>query len=244
MKDSIQIGPVTLYHADAFDVLPDLAGVADLCVSDMPYKLTSGGRGEKDDGSMSGIFDAEAYDNSGDLMAMAEWSSMIPPIYRALKPDADAYFMCNDKNVLLCGGALVGAGFKFHNLLAWDKGAPTPNRWYMKNLEFTLCCWKGKARAITDAGSKQLWACNRPKLGLQPTEKPVSLMAHYIRNSSDFGDVVIDPFCGSGSTLLAAASEGRRSIGIEIERMYFEAAKTRLEQAQSEGRFSMLEDAQ
>jgi site-specific DNA-methyltransferase (adenine-specific) len=233
-----KIGPVTLIHGDAYDVLPDLAGQCALCVTDFPYELTSGGRGETGDTSMSGIFDAEAYDNSGCLMATANWGQMIPPIYRALKRNADSYFMCNDKNILLAGGALIGAGFKFHNLLGWDKGAPTRNRWYMKNMEFTLYAWKGQARPITEPGSKQLWTGPRPKLGLHPTEKPVGLMRHYIHNSSpDPDDIVLDLFCGSGSTLLAAAQLGRRAIGIELEREFFDVAKARLEAARAEGSF-------
>ncbi|MEP5728102.1 MAG: DNA methyltransferase [Sulfitobacter sp.] len=230
-RDVRQIGPVTLCHGDALDVLQDLRGAADLCVSDFPYRLIAGGRGTSGDGSMSGIFDADAYDNSGDLMAMAEWHQMAPPVYRALKPNADAYFMTNDKNLLLAGGALVGAGFKFHNLLGWDKGAPTPNRWYMKHVEYVLYMWKGKARAITNPGSKQLFASPRPKDRVHPTQKPICLMEHYIQNSSRPGDVVIDPFCGSGATLVAAALAGRRAIGIEIDPDHFATACAQVELA-------------
>ena len=211
------------------DVLQALRGVADLCVSDFPYRLTSGGRGEAGDGSMTGIFDPEAYDNSGDLMAMAEWHQMVPPVYRALKADADAYFMTNDKNLLLAGGALVGAGFKFHNLLGWDKGAPTVNRWYMKHVEYVLYMWKGRAKAINAPGSKQIFASPRPKGRVHPTPKPIALMDHYIRNSSQPGDMVIDPFCGSGATLIAAALSGRRAIGVEIDRAHFETTCARVE---------------
>lgn len=232
MVDDIrQIGPLTLYYGDALDILPDLDPQADLLCTDHPYRLTSGGRGKSGDGSMSGIFDAEDYDNSGDLMAMAEWNQSSGPLYRALKADADAYVMVNDKNLMLAQGAFLGAGFKFHNLLAWDKGAPTPNRWYMKHLEFTVYLWKGQGRMIMRPGDKQLYRANRPRLGLHPTEKPVDLMCHYITNSSLTDDVVLDPYMGSGTTMLAAWTTGRRGIGIEIDREHFEAACKRLERA-------------
>lgn len=227
--DIRQIGTITMIHGDALDVLQDHVGVGDLVVTDPPYRLCSGGSGKGGGKMMGGIFDAEDYDNSGDLMVMAEWQYMGPPIYRALKPDADAYFMTNDKNILLAGNAFVGAGFKFHNMLGWNKGAVTPNRWYMKHIEFVLYMWKGKARAIHDKGSKQMYDAPRPKLGLHPTEKPVDLMAYYIRNSSNQGDLVLDPFMGSGSTMLAAAQNGRRGLGIEIDRTHFETACARLE---------------
>lgn len=228
MTDIRQIGPITMIYGDALDVLQDHVGVADLAISDMPYKLTSGGRGTSGDGSMSGIFDAKTYDNSGVLMQIPEWHQMAPPVYRALVADADAYFMTNDKNILPAGNAFIGAGFKFHNMLGWDKGAPTPNRWYMKHIEYVLYMWKGRARVINDCGSKQMYDAPRPGLRLHPTEKPVDLMVHYIRNSSNQGDLVLDPFMGSGTTMLAAAQEGRRGLGIEIDRTHFETACARL----------------
>jgi len=62
-----------------------------------------------------------------------------------------------------------------------------------------------------------------------PTEKPVPLLRDMIESSSLSGEVVFDPFCGSGSTLIAAALEGRYGVGIEIEERYCETAAERLE---------------
>lgn len=231
VRDVVQIGAIKLIHGDAQDVLADFRGYADLLCTDHPYRLTSGGRGTSGDGSMSGMFDAEDYDNSGDLMAMAEWDRSGGPIYRALKPDADGYVMVNDKNLMLAMGAFVGAGFKFHNLLAWDKHSPTPNRWYMKHLEYVLYLWKGKGFPIRNPGSKQLFRADRPGLGFHKTEKPVELMQHYIENSTDPGQIVLDPYMGSGSTLVAAAASHRAGIGIEIDRDHFETACRRVEEA-------------
>jgi site-specific DNA-methyltransferase (adenine-specific) len=231
MSEVVQIGPVTLIHGDAQEVLADYRGAADVLCTDHPYRLTSGGRGKSGDGSMSGMFDAEDYDNSGDLMAMAEWNRTGGPIYRALKPDADAYVMVNDKNLMLAAGAFLGAGFKFHNLLAWDKHTPTPNRWYMKHLEYVLYLWKGKGRPIRNPGSKQLFRADRPGLGHHKTEKPVDLMRHYIENSSEPDDTVLDPYMGSGTTLVAAVESGRKGLGIEIEREHFETACRRVSEA-------------
>lgn len=63
-----------------------------------------------------------------------------------------------------------------------------------------------------------------------PTEKPVQLLRYLIEASSTFGEVVLDPFAGSGSTLVAARVEGRRAIGIEIEERFCEVAANRLAQ--------------
>lgn len=221
----IQIGPCRLILGDALDVLPRLAGVADLVVTDPPYRLTSGGNSGA---CMSGIFSADQYDNGGELMDVVRWSQIGGPIYRALKADADAYVMANDKNLFAAHAGFTGTGFKFHNLLGWDKGAPTRNLWYMKHVEPVLYLWKGKARTIRNAGSKQIFACPRPKGAIHPTQKPVELLTHYITNSSAAGDTVLDPFAGSGATLLAAAQAGRKSIGIEVSEEHFQAAAERL----------------
>jgi site-specific DNA-methyltransferase (adenine-specific) len=224
----VQIGDCTLYHGDALDLLPDLRGCADLIVTDPPYKLTSGGTGS---GAMGGKFDDEVYDNTGLLMDVVRWAEIGGPLFRALGPDGDAYVMCEDKNLFAAHGGFLGAGFKFHSLLTWDKISPSRTRFYMKDCEFTLYLWKGKARDINNGGDTRVTQMPRPKDAVHPTQKPVELMAIYIRNSSDTGQLVLDPFMGSGTTLVAAVQEGRRAIGIEKDLAHFEAACARVQRA-------------
>jgi DNA modification methylase len=165
-------------------------------------------------------------------MATVPFPEMMRGIYAALLTDADCYVMANDKNVHPLTNAAFEAGFQFHNLLAWDKVTPTANRWYMKNLEFTLYLWKGRARTINFPGSKQLIRGGIEKESGHPTEKPVHLMAEYIINSSQRGETVLDPFMGSGTTGVACMQLGRKFIGIEIEPKYFDIACERIENAQ------------
>ena len=68
-----------------------------------------------------------------------------------------------------------------------------------------------------------------------PTQKPVDLLGYLIRLLSNEGDVILDPFIGSGSTLVAAHRLKRRGIGFEIEPEYFDLAKTRLERETAQG---------
>lgn len=227
LKD-ITIGPIRLILGDSMEVLPLLTEKADLGCMDPPYPLTSGGNAEQ---VMGGMFAHAAYDNGGELMDMVPWSVMGGPIYRALKRDADCYIMTNDKNVFAAHGGFTGAGFQFHNLLTWDKIRATRNRWYMKHNEFTLYLWKGNARAINDCGSKQTFTLNAARDTGHPTEKPVALMAHYIKNSSQDGDLVLDCFMGSGTTMVACVDTGRRGIGIEKNPEYFEIACARVRAA-------------
>lgn len=223
IQSEVTIGNCRLILGDMREVLPQLDVRADLVVTDPPYLLTSGGTVEQ---SMGGIFAHDNYANTGALMDVMPWHEMGGPLFRACAPDADCYVMSNDKNVIAAGSAFLGAGWQFHNLLAWDKVRATRNRWYMKHLEFTLYFWKGTAdpKGINDCGSKQLFKLNAPRRSKHPTEKPVALFSHYVLNSSRQGDVVLDPFMGSGTAMLSCIEHGRRGIGIEKDPSYFEEA--------------------
>lgn len=226
------IGDCTLYLGDAMRIMPEIEP-SHLCVSDVPYALTTGGV-SKSGKTMSGIFAAHNYANDGQLiMATVPFPDMMQAIHGALVQDADCYVMANDKNVHPLTDAALAAGFGFHNLLVWDKITPTANRWYMKNLEFTLYLWKGRARTINNPSAKQIIRGGIDKVSGHPTEKPVALMAEYIGNSSRRGAVVLDPFMGSGTTGVAAVHLGRRFVGIEIDAFHFETACDRIEQAYS-----------
>ena len=220
-----RIGDCTLILGDSCEILRGLKGVADLVVTDPPYRLTSGGSGSR---AMGGIFAPDRYDNSGDLMRVMGWPEMAAPIFDCCKPDADTYVMANDKNIFAAHAAFTTAGYRLHNLLTWRKGAPTRNRWYMKDTEYVLYLWKGRARTINDPGAKQSFDCPRPKDPIHPTQKPVELYLRYILNSSRPGDLVLDPFSGSGTCLEACLRSGRKGIAIDVDPDHFERSLRRL----------------
>jgi len=222
------IGRARLILGDCRDVLPTLGGV-DLVVTDPPYLLTYGGH----HGSFGGKLSVDVYDNKGGIVECAtDWPEFMPLIYAALKPNAHAYIMANNRHVQNLLNSADAAGLKFHNLLVWDKGTATANRWYMKNLEFTGFFYKGKAFFINDCGAKQLIRCPNVLNSPHPTEKPAALMAHYISNSTQPDQTVLDPFMGVGSTGVAAIRSDRRFVGCEIEQKYFDIACKRIEGAQ------------
>ena len=74
----------------------------------------------------------------------------------------------------------------------------------------------------------------KSEFGQHPTQKPVPLMEHLVKSCSNEGDTVIDPFMGSGSTGIACVSTGRRFIGIERDRKFFDIAVQRIVQAYAE----------
>lgn len=221
------IGDCTLYLGDCLEVLPTLE-VVDCVVTDPPYLLTYGGC----HGSLGGKLATENYDNKGGIVeCKIDWPDFMPEIFASMKADSHAYVMCNNRHIQNMLNSAEDAGFRFHNFLAWNKGTATPNRWYMKNLEFTGFFFKGKAFFINDCGSTQLHKVPNVIGAEHPTEKPPELMAVYIKNSTQRGETVLDPFMGSGTTGVACAKLGRKFIGIELEEKYFDIAVKRIEDA-------------
>lgn len=225
MKPTI-IGDAVLYQGDCLEIMPTL-GQFDAVVTDPPYLLTLGGRGDYATWQL-----AKDYDNNGQIVPCdINWSDFMAPIPQAMKDGTHAYVMCNNRHVkdMLTQAEVAGLGF--HNLLVWDKKSCTPNRYYMKNLEFTGFFYKNRSKHLNDCSSQQLMACPQENYGDHPTTKPVALMSFYIRNSSQHGDIVLDPFMGSGTTGVAALQAGRRFVGIELDAKYFDAACGRIERA-------------
>ncbi len=230
----LHIGSCRLILGDALAVLPTLGAQAALCLTDPPYPLTSGGART---GELGGCLGRAVYDNSGRLFETVPWEAMARPIFAALAPNANAVVMTNDRQMGAARAAFEAAEFGFHRLLVWNKGGATPNRYYRQTCEFALFLYKGRARTITNPGDSALMYVPHQDVSqhfagsvgvAHPTEKPVTLMERWIENSTDSGGVVIDPFMGSGSTLVAAAQRGRRAIGIEKDPHWFEMACARV----------------
>ena len=219
------IGDATLYLGDSREMDPQ---GADMICTDPPYLIESGGNTT---GEMRGKFAVGTYDNSGHIVECdITWPEIWAVIKNglALSERAHIYAMSNNRNINDCWNAALAEGFHFHNILQWRKGTATPNRWYMKNTEYTLMFKKGPAFHINDCGQTQEIRVPPTKETNHPTEKPVALMANYIRQSTQIGQSVLDPFMGCGSTIVAALLEGRKAIGCEIDAGHFETACNRV----------------
>lgn len=207
----------------------------DLVVTDPPYKLVQGGctnhavklKGAEVDELKTG----EVFKNNS--LKFSEW---IPEVHRVLKKNTHCYIMCNDRNLQELLNEGVKAGFKLLNVLVWGKSKHSPNRYYLKNCEFIVMFRKGNAKNINNMGTKQLLLFDNVSNKSHPSEKPVDLMKVLVENSSNKGEVVLDPFMGSGSTCIACALLHRNFIGIEKDLKYFKVAKERLKEVYSKGR--------
>lgn len=119
-------------------------------------------------------------------------------------------------------------GFKFQQLIVWNKGNSTPTQYYMNSHELILMLRKGKAKYINNMGTKNILRIPNTKNKLHPTEKPVELMKILVENSSNENDIILDPFFGSGATAVACLESNRKFVGSEIDKKYYEIARNRI----------------
>lgn len=118
--------------------------------------------------------------------------------------------------------ALTDAGIDPHQLLIWVKDRLVLGRsHYHYRHEHVLYGWKGKSSWNGSRKEDSVWDEPRPTDSPEhPTIKPLPLCQRAIENSSQPNDIVVDPFLGSGTTLIAAERTGRRGYGMEIDRAY------------------------
>lgn len=220
-----------LIHGDCLEVMGTLEnGSIDCIVTDPPYSVWAGGTSKL--GLHHRWLGSILKHNDGKIFEHNEITvrSYISELYRVLKAGGHCYLMVNNKNLREFLNAADEAKFKLHNLLVWKKNNIAANRWYMKNLEYILFFYKSPSRTINNPSTHQVLEFDIVRKREHPTQKPIELMEVLIANSSQPGGVVLDPFMGSGSTGLAASRLGRRFIGIEKDKRYFDIASQRMAQ--------------
>jgi site-specific DNA-methyltransferase (adenine-specific) len=219
---------IDLRLGDCLEILKTIPSESiDCLVTDPPYKIITGGDSNgKNSFRPKGILKG----NRELMKTIPKFSDWLPEMFRVLKDGSQNYVMVNSSNLLKMANEIEKTGFKIQNFLIWQKNNCTPSQFYMKNCEYTLFFRKGRSKYINDiGGSKTVHSFNNI-IGnkLHPTEKPIDLMEFYIRNSTNENDIVLDPFMGSGTTMLACKNLNRKGIGIEKEQMYFDIATQRL----------------
>ena len=135
-------------------------------------------------------------------------------VFRVLKPDTHFYLFCDAETMFVAKPEAERAGFRFWKPLVWDKRTIGMGYHYRARYEFILFFEKGKRR-LNDLGVADIITVPRIHRGY-PAEKPVEVSEVVIGQSSQAGDVVADPFMGSGSVGVAAVKLGRRFIGTDL----------------------------
>ena len=155
----------------------------------------------------------------------AWFSKVINAFAEAMVSGAPFYIWNSHKNFGLMHDLLSERNFKISSVITWAKESFAPGFGdYNEQTEFCLYGWRRGAKHnwYGPKNESTLWRVRRDRTNFyrHPTQKALELAERAIRNSSKRGDIVFDPFLGSGTTLIAAARLGRRCFGMEIEPKY------------------------
>lgn len=228
-------GTVTLYCGDCLDVLPGLPpSSVDAVVTDPPY--SSGGRRENARSVRKSMVRTMTDDEwiAGDAMSTAGfvWTmrAMASRAKVSMKRGAHLLAFIDWRMYPNLAGALESVDLRQHPTLVWDKASIGMGAIFRNQHEWIAhFSWGSPADpARRDVGN----VLRVPKVldGDHPTEKPVGLMSLLVSVVTQPEGTVLDPFAGSGSTLVAARNLGRKAIGVELDERYCEIIAKRLAQ--------------
>lgn len=218
-----------IYCDDCLNVMSGMEDESvDLVVTDPPYKTITGGDSNgKNSVRPKGMLSGNRKLFQHQKLEISVW---IPEIFRVLKSGSHCYVFTNVLNLTDMLNETRKVGFQLHNLLVWEKNNCTPSQYYMKNCEYVLFLRKGRAKWINDIGGSKTVHRFDNIIGKKthPCEKPTELLSFYINNSSRNGDIVFDPFMGTGNTGVASLQSERKFIGVEIDKEYFSISEEKL----------------
>lgn len=204
----------------------------DLIVTDPPYKVTSRGN----TGNTGGMLKKKIF-NEGKVFThnSIDCAEYAPELFRVLKDGGHCYVMTNHVNLIKMLNTFTNCGFHFIKCLIWDKRNKIMGHYYMSQFEYIMFFRKGKGIRINNCGTSDILSVQNKKTkdengkNFHDTEKPIELMKILIENSSNAGDIVLDPFMGIGSAGIASQQLDRYFIGIEIDKKYYDIALQRIE---------------
>lgn len=230
----VEIGAdIKLYFGDNLAVMRAEKPIIDTLISDNPYKINTSGGGEFrasrtyldeiKDGGLADGFDIEVYH-----LAMALGCNSLVAFYSMLQDPSILRFFHQgyfDRQKPIY--------FPNQQAIEWHKTNPAPfcNHAYMADVEYIRHGWRAPFKLkLRPAADMRTWWENGNGASEfdHPSVKPIGLMRKLVKNASHRGQVVIDPYMGTGSTGVACVELGRKFIGIEHNREYFDIAVERL----------------
>ena len=242
-----------IFEGDSIEVMRRIPDASiDLVFADPPYNLQLGGDLKRPDNSrVDGVEDE--WDKFDSFAAYDEFTrAWLAEARRILKPDGAIWVIGSYHNIFRVGAAVQDEGFWILNDVIWNKTNPMPN---FRGTRFTnaheTLIWAAKSKetrytfnytALKTAnddlqmrsdwslpictGGERLKGAGGAKA--HPTQKPEALLYRVLIASTNPGDIVLDPFFGSGTTGAVAKMLGRRFIGIDRDKSYIAAARKRI----------------
>jgi DNA modification methylase len=209
---------------------------AQLVVTDPPYNVDYKGTAGK-------IKNDKMAEDQFEQFLLAAYSQM----YESMTDDASIYVFHSDSHGLAFRKAFEEAGFYLSGCCIWKKQSLVLGRSpYQWQHEPVLFGWKKKGKHQWYTGRKEstIWEFDKPKKNADhPTMKPVALVAYPIMNSTMTGCLVLDPFGGSGSTLIACEQTGRTCYTVELDEKFCDViVKRYIDQVRSAEGVTVLRD--
>lgn len=250
---------VKLYLGNMLEILAEFPEESvDLIFADPPYNLSNNGftcHAGKRVSVNKGKWD-KSQGVEDDFEFHYNWTEACK---RVLKENGTMWVSGTYHSIYACGYALQKQNWHFLNDICWFKPNASPNlscRMFTASHETILWVKKSKKAKHTfnyenmkngnwgtdfikkpNKQMRSVWAIGTPKngekkYGKHPTQKPEELLRRIILSSSNEGDIVLDPFCGSGTTGVVALNHNRKFIGVDSEKEYLEnLAKHRITDA-------------
>lgn len=239
----------TLYLGDSLKVLKKFQDeTIDLIFADPPYFLSNNGI-TCYAGQMVSVNKAHWDETSMTTLEKIKYNQKWLRICKKVLKDQGTIFVTGTlHNIYLIGTALELEGFSIINNITWEKLNPPPHlakKAFTHSTETVLWARKKEAnkylfnydlmkefnfgKQMKDVWKFSLTKPSEKKFGKHPTQKPLELLKRIILAASIEGDLILDPFNGSGTTGIAAASLKRRYIGIDLEQNYLDLTISRYE---------------
>lgn len=235
----------TLLHGDCFQLLREFEFKFNCIFADPPYFLSNGGFSVHA-GKIVKV-DKGRWDKGMSQQQIMNFNMEWLRLCRdKLKDDGTIWITGTYHNIFSVANCLTELGYKILNVVTWEKTNPPPNiscRYFTYSTEFIIWARKSEKKAhyfnyhlmkqlngdkqMTDVWRLSAIASWEKTCGKHPTQKPLSLLVRILMASTQPGEWVLDPFCGSATTGVAASLIGRRFLGVDQERDYVEIGKNR-----------------
>lgn len=216
---------------DAIDWLRSLPdGSVDLLITDPPYESLEKHRAI---GTTTRLKHSKSSSNDWfPIFPNDRFSELFSEVFRVLRRHSHFYLFCDPETMFVAKPVAEAAGFKFWKPIIWDKMKIGMGYHYRARYENVLFFEKGK-RKLNDLSIPDILEVPRIYRGY-PTEKPVGVSELLISQSTLTGEIVADPFCGSGSVGVAALQLGRQFLGNDIQQRAVDWTNERLSSISTE----------
>lgn len=227
-------------HGDGLQMLADQdTAIADCVITDPPYCAGGISESQRTRAAGQGLrsenirrFGWFIGDNMGTAGLVWLLRAVAVQAARVVKPTGSLLVFCDWRMLPTLQPAIESAGLRYQSLVVWDKGNMGLGRGFRSQHELIMHFTMGEPE-YHDLGTSNVLRCARVDADDREhqTQKPVELLDRLVGVASPPGGLVIDPFCGSGSTGVAARRTGRRFLGSDIDGEHVSTARRRIADA-------------